>query len=186
MYAAFIAFSVLALGCEYRFWESWKRSPGFTRGSLMLLGGWALAVCANLYTTYFAFFPLAGQGLHVLYKFWRRRSDRETKCTVAAVDLRAHPRRVGLPSLAADIVRIRGKGSRWVWSGSIAQVEDTPRRLRHLWPTILGWKRSSCSDGGRRGSSATPGFADWRYARPHPLQSTWPSSTHQTSLLCGI
>ena len=75
MYSAFIAFSVLALGCEYRFWESWKRAPGFTRVSLTLLGGWALAVCANLYTTYIAFFPLAGQVLHVLYQFWRRRSD---------------------------------------------------------------------------------------------------------------
>jgi hypothetical protein len=41
------------------------------------LGGWVLAVCANLYTTYFAFFPLAGQGLHLLYQFWRCRSDRE-------------------------------------------------------------------------------------------------------------
>jgi mannosyltransferase len=77
MYSAFIAFTALALGCEYRFWESWKRSPGFTRGSLTLLGGWTLAVYANLYTTYFAFFPLAGQGLHVLYQLWRCRSDRE-------------------------------------------------------------------------------------------------------------
>ena len=77
MYGAFIAFTVLALGFEYRFWESWKRSPGFTRGSLTFLGGWALAVCANLYTSYFAFFPLVGQGLHVLYKIWRCRSDQK-------------------------------------------------------------------------------------------------------------
>lgn len=77
MYAAFIALTVLALGCEYRFWDVWTGSAQRSRKGTSYLIGWVVVTTANLYTTYFAFFVLGGQGLHVIYRLWKQRLDED-------------------------------------------------------------------------------------------------------------
>lgn len=73
MYSAFIFFTLLAWGCEYAFWNGWQRKERLDRRAMLWLAAWALATLANFYTTYFAFFVVGGQGLHVLYRFWKHR-----------------------------------------------------------------------------------------------------------------
>lgn len=75
MYSAFILFSLLAWGCEYAFWDRWERLGRLDRRAILWPAAWALATLANLYTTYFAFFVLGGQGLHILYHFWKHRTE---------------------------------------------------------------------------------------------------------------
>ncbi len=75
MYSAFMLFTLLAWGCEYAFWNGRQGQERLDRRATLWLVAWALATLANLYTTYFAFFVLGGQGLHVGYRLWRRRSE---------------------------------------------------------------------------------------------------------------
>lgn len=70
MYAMYIAWSLLALGCEFQFWQGWQRDRRMTRPLALWLTGWIAVTLANLYTTYFAFFVLAGQGLNGLRHLW--------------------------------------------------------------------------------------------------------------------
>jgi len=74
MYSQLIALTVLALGCEDRFWAAWRRGGRFERRPTAWLAGWTLATLLNLYTSYFAFFVLFGQGLSILYRLGRSRS----------------------------------------------------------------------------------------------------------------
>ncbi len=75
MYAMYIAWTLLALGCEFQFWRGWEQNRRMTRPLALWLAGWIAATLANLYTTYFAFFVLAGQCLNGLYQVWLQRKQ---------------------------------------------------------------------------------------------------------------
>lgn len=75
MYSALILFSTLAYCCELAFWKASDKSSQQKQviPKNLWLAAWVCATVLNLYTSYFALFVLAGQGLHVSYRLWENR-----------------------------------------------------------------------------------------------------------------